>query len=75
MKGERLIWGPMDGNAFMNDGGKDKANTGCPPHVYCGNFDEFALRDIKKGEKLLYHYGEFFSLDFLEYKLWGWFGL
>ena len=74
-RGERLIWGPMDDNALQNHAGPDKANTGCPPHVYCGNFDEYALRDIKKGEELLCDYGKFFSLNFLEYKKWKWFGL
>jgi len=74
-RGERLIWGPMDDNALQNHAGSDKANTGCPPHVYCGNFDEYALRDIKKGEELLCDYGEFFSLNFLEFKKWKWFGL
>ena len=74
-KGEKLIWGPMDANAFQNDGGRKDSNTGCPRGVYCGNFDEYALRDIKEGEELLCDYGEFFSLDFLEYKKWKWFGL
>ena len=36
-KHEPLIWGPMDDNAFMNDGGKERANTGCPPDKHCGN--------------------------------------
>ena len=29
-KGESVIWGPMDDNALQNDGGREKANTGCP---------------------------------------------
>ena len=36
-KHEPVIWGPMDDNAFMNDGGKERANTGCPPDKHCGN--------------------------------------
>ena len=36
-KGEALIWGPMDDNAFQNDGGRKRSNTGCPRGKYCGN--------------------------------------
>ena len=73
--GESVIWGPMDGNALMNDGGKDRANTGCPPGMHCGKFDEYALRDVKRGEELLCDYGKFFSLNFLEFDKWKEFGL
>ncbi len=36
-KNEALIWGTMSDNALMNDGGKKKANTGCPKDKDCGN--------------------------------------
>ena len=41
-KGEAVIMGVMDDNAFMNDGGKERANTGCPPDEYCGVVREAA---------------------------------
>lgn len=74
-KGESVIWGPMDDNALQNDGGRERANTGCPPFTHCGKFDEYALRDIKKGEEILCDYGNFFSLNFLEFDKWKEFGL
>eukprot|EP00985_Skeletonema_marinoi_P029615 scaffold28378_cov223-Skeletonema_marinoi.AAC.19 len=46
-KGESVIWGPMDDNALQNDGGKERASTGCPKGKHCGLFDEYALRDIR----------------------------
>eukprot|EP00804_Cyclotella_cryptica_P003087 CCRYP_006075-RA/>CCRYP_006075-RA protein AED:0.03 eAED:0.03 QI:187/1/1/1/0.5/0.33/3/325/312 len=73
--GEPVIWGPMDDMALQNDGGEDRANIGCPEDKHCGMFDEYALRDIKKGEELLCDYSQFFSLDFLEYDMWKEFGL
>ena len=73
--GEAVIWGPMDDNALQNDGGAERANTGCPPGKNCGIFDEYALRDIKRGEEILCDYEQFFSLDFLDFKLWKHFGL
>lgn len=69
-KGEAVIMGAMDDNAFMNDGGPERANTGCLHGKNCGMFDEYALRDIKEGEELLCDYGEFFSHNFLKFKLW-----
>ena len=74
-KGESVIWGPMDDNALQNDGGRKKANTGCPKDKHCGLFDEYALRDIKKGEEILCDYGSFFSLNFLKFDKWKEFGL
>ena len=38
-------------------------------------FDEYALRDINEGEELLCDYGDFFSLDFLDFEEWKLFGL
>ena len=74
-KHESVIWGPMDDNALQNDGGRERANTGCPEDKHCGLFDEYALRDIKKGEEILCDYGTFFSLNFLKFDLWKEFGL
>jgi len=74
-KHESVIWGPMDDNALQNDGGRKRANTGCPKGKHCGLFDEYALRDIKKGEEILCDYGTFFSLDFLKFDKWKEFGL
>ena len=55
---EPLILLPLDENSFENSGG-GRSNTGCPPEIECGMFDEFALRDIAEGEELLCQYGEF----------------
>ena len=72
---ETVIVGVMDDNSLQNDGGKERANTGCHPEQGCHFYDEYALRDIKKGEEILCNYGSFFSLDFLNFELWKEFGL
>ncbi len=64
----------MEDNALQNDGGTKKANTGCLTDN-CGLFDEYAVRDIKKGAEILCDYGTFFSLNFLEFDMWKEFGL
>ena len=50
--------------------GRQVANTGCPSHMECGMFDEYALDDIQKGEELVCDYDRFF-----DEKLWTDFGL
>ena len=42
-------------------GGKQVANTGCPIHMECGMFDEYALDDIQQGEELVCDYDKFFD--------------
>jgi len=50
--------------------GKQVANTGCPIHMECGMFDEYALDDIQQGEELVCDYDKFFDEE-----LWAEFGL
>jgi len=62
--GELRVSVDLDEGCFCNDAGGEEANTGCDEDVaegYEGGCQEndFALRDVKKGEELLCAYGEF----------------